>query len=66
MFFSISRNFTNFYLHAKFQLNWTIQTEITEGEGGGAESASPAIPICKKLGLFRVNYASLEGEFIGD
>ena len=30
-FFSISRNFTKYYLHAKFQINWTIQTEITEG-----------------------------------
>ena len=29
--FSISRNFAKYYLHAKFQINWTIQTEITEG-----------------------------------
>ena len=50
IFFSVSRSFTNYYLHAKFQINWTIQTEITEG-GGGAESA---IPICKNPGLFRV------------
>ena len=28
-FFSISRNYTKFYLHAKIQINWTIQTEIT-------------------------------------
>ena len=49
-FFSISRNFTKFYLHAKFQINWTIQTEITEGV---AEYASPVIPICKKPSLFR-------------
>ena len=33
MFFSISRNFTKYYLHAKFQINWIIQTEITEGGG---------------------------------
>ena len=32
-FFWILRNFTKYYLHAKFQINWTIQTEITEGEG---------------------------------
>ena len=31
IFSSISRNFTKYYLHAKFQINWTIQTEITEG-----------------------------------
>ena len=33
--------------------------------GGGAESAPlpPAIPICEKPGLFRINYASLEREF---
>ena len=37
IFFSISRNFTKYYLHAKFQINWTIQTEIR----GGAESALP-------------------------
>ena len=30
-FFSISINFTKYCLHAKFQINWTIQTEITEG-----------------------------------
>ena len=30
IFFSISRNFTKHYLHAKFQINWTIKTEITE------------------------------------
>ena len=40
-FFSISRNFTKYYLHAKFQINWTIQTEITEG---GADSAPPLPP----------------------
>ena len=34
-FFSISRNFTKYYLHAKFQINWSIQTEIT---GGGGEN----------------------------
>ena len=40
-FFLRSRHFTKYkyYLHAKFQINWTIQTEITEGEG--AESALP-------------------------
>ena len=35
--FSITTNFANYYLRAKFQINWTIQTEITEG----AESALP-------------------------
>ena len=29
-FSSISRHFAKNYLHAKFQINWTIQTEITE------------------------------------
>ena len=28
-FFSISINFIKYYLHAKFQINWIIQTEIT-------------------------------------
>ena len=31
VFFSISRNFTKYYLHAKFQINWTTQTEIKGG-----------------------------------
>ena len=51
IFFSISRNFTKYYLHAKFQINWTIQTEITEGV---RISPPLAIPICKKPNLFRV------------
>ena len=51
-FFSISRNFVKQYLHAKFQINWSHSTEITEG----AESVLPqSYPICKKLSLFRVN-----------
>ena len=45
IFFSISRNFTQYYLHAKFQINRTIQTEICP---------LPAIPICKKPTLYRV------------
>ena len=49
-FFSISRNFTKYYLHAKFQINWTIQTEIT----GGAESDPPGHTNLQKPGLFRV------------
>ena len=36
IFFCTLRNFAKYYLHAKFQTNWTIQTEITEG--GWAES----------------------------
>ena len=36
-------------VHAKFQINWTIQTVITYGGGGGG-----GIPICKKPGLFSV------------
>ena len=48
---SISRNFTKYYLHAKFQINWTIQTEITEG---GQILPSLVIPICKKPALFKV------------
>ena len=53
-FFSISRNFTKNYLHAKFQINWTIRTEITLG-GGGRSPSPPAIPICiLQPGLFRV------------
>ena len=50
-FFSISRNFVRYYLRAKFQINWTIQTEITEE---GRICPPPAIPICKNPGLFRV------------
>ena len=38
IFFSISRNFTKYYIHAKIQINWTIQTEITEGGGGGGRA----------------------------
>ena len=53
IFFSISRNFTKDYLHAKFQTNWTIQTEI-RGGGGGRICLPPTIPICKKPGLFTV------------
>ena len=49
--FSILRNFTKYYLHAKFQINWTIQTEITEGT---RICPSLVIPICEKPGLFRV------------
>ena len=37
IFFSISRNFAKYSLHAKFQVNWTIETKITGG--GGAKSA---------------------------
>ena len=51
---SVSRNFTNYHLRVKFQINWTIQTEITWGGGGGQNLSSKAIPICKKPGLFRV------------
>ena len=51
MLISMLRNFTKYYLHARFQINWTIQTEITEGS---RISPPPAIPICKKPGLFRV------------
>ena len=50
IFVSITINFTKYCLHTKFLINWTIQTEITEG----AESTSPhpTIPIWKSL--FRV------------
>ena len=53
-FFSISRNFTKYYLHAKFQINWIIQTEITEG----AESPPPPPPYqsANKPGLFGVKW----------
>ena len=50
-FFLILRNFTKYYARAKFQINWTIQAEITEG----SRFSPPAIPICKKPGLFGVN-----------
>ena len=42
MFFSTSRNFAKYYLHAKFHINWTIQTDITEG--GGGERGSSDLP----------------------
>ena len=50
-FFLISRNFAKYYLHAQFQINWTIQTEITEGGGVGG---GRIIPICIMPGLFRI------------
>ena len=37
----MSRNFVKYYLHAKFQINWTIQTEITEGRGEKQNLPSP-------------------------
>ena len=49
-------------MHAKFQINWTIQTQITEG--GGAESAlSPPYqpaksPACLGLIVFLQDDAS--------
>ena len=49
IFFSIWRNVTMYYLHAKFQINWTIQKEITEWG-----RIPLALPICKKPSLFRV------------
>ena len=51
-FFLCIGNFTKYYLHAKFQINWTIPTEITEG--GRTAPLPPAIPILEKPGLFRV------------
>ena len=51
-FLAISRNFTKYYLHTKFQVNWTIQTEIIEG----GRFCLSAIPIYKKPGLFGVKY----------
>ena len=59
IFLSISRNFSKYYPHAKFQINWTIQTEITEG---GRICPPSAIPICKKPGLFRVE-AGVKGRW---
>ena len=53
MFFPISRNFTKYYLHAKFQISWTIQTEITE------ICPPTAIPIFKKPGLFSVKWCTI-------
>ena len=53
-FLDIEKFYQVLYIHAKFKINWTIQTGITEGGGGGAESVPLAIPICKKPGLFRV------------
>ena len=47
-FFLNFEKFAKCYLHAKFQIDWTIQTKIT---GGGQ-----AIAICKKPGLFRVKF----------
>ena len=51
-------NFVKYHLNAKFQISWPIQTEIIEGGGGGRISPPPAIPICKKPSLFRVNLES--------
>ena len=58
-FFSISRNFSKYYPHAVFQINWTIQTEITEVEGRICPPPRAAIPIYKKPGPFRVNGIAL-------
>ena len=30
--FSVWQNFVKYYVHAKFQVNWTVQTETTGGE----------------------------------
>ena len=58
--FSISRNFTKYYLHAKFQVNWTIQTEITEGESALARPYQSAKnPAC--LGLRPIYTIRLQG-----
>ena len=51
--FSLSSyiNFAKCYPYAKFQVNWIIQTEITEGQGGeGAESASGPYQFPKSQG----------------
>ena len=32
------RNFSKYYLHAKFKTSWIIQTEITGGGGGGGQN----------------------------
>ena len=58
IFLSISRNFTKFYLHAKIQFNWAIQTEITGGRGQNLPPPStpyqPAIsPACLGLIMLR-------------
>ena len=54
-FFSISRNFTKYYLHAKFQINWSIQTEITEG---GRICPPPLQPYqsAKRLACLGINH----------
>ena len=58
-FFSISRNFVRYYLRAKFQINWRIQTEITEG--GGAESALPQpYQSAKSLACLGLSYVSVQ------
>ena len=49
IFLSTAISVTKCYPHAKFQASWTTQTEIT----GGRICPSPAIPVCKKSGLFR-------------
>ena len=53
--FWIPRHLTKYYLHEKFQINWTIQTEIRKG----AESALPGHTNLEKPGLFRVKLSNL-------
>ena len=57
-FFSISINFIKYYLYAEFQINWTIQTEITEGaesvlaqpyQSAKSSSGLTKIPFLKRL-----------------
>ena len=43
-FFPIFRNFAKCYPHAKFQINWTIQTEITESVPPGNTNLQKARP----------------------
>ena len=57
MFFLISRDFTKYYLHAKFQINWTIQiTErdrlLTLNRPGGADSAWGELPYEEYMGSY--------------
>ena len=51
-FFNFFSIFIKYYLNAKFQINWTIQTKITEG---GQNLPFPGHTNLQKSGLFRVN-----------
>ena len=53
--FLISRNFAEYYQHAKFKSIGSSKQKLQRGKGGGGGHTNTIpIPICKKAGLFMV------------